>query len=151
MRWRGSGRAHRGDAARDLPTRGEMSPAVENGDEADLGAEMPGVGGDGLERLGVRTFLRTNGSQALTLELIALWKPSPRRATGVPYRIQNLWWQKVGLRRSSFMETRSPEIVITPGVPRFDFQAATRWLNTNDIEPSIERTSAFLDGIGLKY
>jgi hypothetical protein len=49
------------------------------------------------------------------------------------------------------METRSPEIVITPGVPRFDFQAATRWLNTNDIEPSIERTSAFLDGIGLKY
>jgi hypothetical protein len=46
---------------------------------------------------------------------------------------------------------RSPELVIAPGAPRFDFEAATRWLNTNDIQPGIESKSAFLDGIGLKY
>jgi hypothetical protein len=29
-----------------------LSPAEENGDEADLGTQMSGVGGDGLECLG---------------------------------------------------------------------------------------------------
>jgi hypothetical protein len=49
------------------------------------------------------------------------------------------------------MEVRSPTLVITPGASRFDFQAATRWLNTNDIKVSDERTTTFADGIGLKY
>ena len=28
-----------------------LSPAVHHGDHADLGAEMPGIGGDGAQRL----------------------------------------------------------------------------------------------------
>jgi hypothetical protein len=84
--------------------------------------------------------------------IIARWQPTPRWFSGVPRRIQNLWWQKVVLRRSNFAELRSSLLVIAPGAPRYDFEAAAKRLNAKDIKPSsIEDTNAFLDGFGLGY
>src|SRR6059036_2271117 len=42
-----------GDQAMDVRMMGErLAPCMEDGDEPDLPAEMPGIGGDSLERLG---------------------------------------------------------------------------------------------------
>ena len=87
-----------------------------------------------------------------TRRMAVRWKPVPRTVPAIVRRMQDLWWQKMALKRSSFVELRSPDMIVEAGSPRFDFEAATKRLNTNETEPSrIEGTSGFLDGVGLKY
>jgi hypothetical protein len=71
-----------------------------------------------------------------TRRVAVRWKPVPRKVPAIFRRIQDLWWQKMALRRSSFVELRSPDLVVATGSPRFDFEAATKRLNTNEIQPS---------------
>jgi hypothetical protein len=100
----------------------------------------------------VLDFRVTLPADGQTRRIAVRWKPVPRKVPAIFRRLQDLWWRKRALKRSTFVELRSPDMIVAAGSPRFDFEAATKRLHTNETQPGrIEGTSGFLDGVGLNY
>jgi hypothetical protein len=54
-----------------------------------------------------------------TRRIAVRWKPVPRKVPAIFRRMQDLWWQKMALKRSSFVELHSPDMIVAAGSPRF--------------------------------
>jgi hypothetical protein len=72
-----------------------LAPGVEHGDEPDLGAEMPGIGGDGSERLG-------SGPEQDGVDRLLFWKAISATGAG---SVKTTW--KYGTGSSSACRSAS--------------------------------------------